>query len=141
MKPTTGAGGAPAPVRYAVRQVLDQEHRRDMQRIRAENRFARATGPNRPDAADGDKENAPHTATAEPKKRASAIAGKRDFFGRIINEARPGPGGRETESATAAPGKAVKKENAEERVWVSFHEGFSNAVRKPITLREFLDSF
>lgn len=134
---TTGSGGPPAPVRYAVRQVLDQEHRREIQRIRSETRFARATGQNRLDAPhtgdDNDKENATGISV---KKHVSAIAGKRDFFGRIINEARPGSAGQGTGSAAS---KAVKK--AEERVWVSFHEGFSNAVRKPITLREFLDSF
>ncbi|RMD42304.1 hypothetical protein DV735_g2832, partial [Chaetothyriales sp. CBS 134920] len=27
------------------------------------------------------------------------------------------------------------------RVWVSFHEGFSNAVRKPITLKELMEGF
>lgn len=110
-----------------------------MQRIRSENRFARATGQTRHEALDApdddDKENAVHITAAE-KKRTAAVAGKRDFFGRIINEARPGPAGPVTESAAT---KAVKK--AEERVWLSFHEGFSNAVRKPITLREFLDSF
>lgn len=135
---TTSSSGPPAPVRYAVRQVLDQEHRREIQRIRSENRFARATGQNRLDAPhpgddDNNKENATDTSG---KKHVTAIAGKRDFFGRIINEARPGSAGQGMASAAS---KAVQK--AEERVWVSFHEGFSNAVRKPITLREFLDSF
>jgi chromosome transmission fidelity protein 18 len=69
---------------------------------------------------------------------AAAVTGPRDFFGRVIvNEARPssaaGSGG------SPATGKAAGK--AEERVWVSFHEGFSNAVRKPISLREFWESF
>ncbi|KAF7511875.1 hypothetical protein GJ744_003108 [Endocarpon pusillum] len=134
---TTSSSGPPAPVRYAVRQVLDQEHRREIQRIRSENCSARATGQNRLDAPhtgdDGNKENATDTSV---KKNVSAAAGKRDFFGRIINEARPGSAGQGMKSAAS---KAVQK--AEERVWVSFHEGFSNAVRKPITLREFLDSF
>ena len=29
----------------------------------------------------------------------------------------------------------------ERKVWVSFHEGFSNAVRKPITLEELMRGF
>lgn len=27
------------------------------------------------------------------------------------------------------------------RIWMSFNEGFSNAVRKPITLRDLMDGF
>jgi chromosome transmission fidelity protein 18 len=30
------------------------------------------------------------------------------------------------------------RKEREGRVWVSFHEGFSNAVRKPVTLREIM---
>jgi chromosome transmission fidelity protein 18 len=80
-----------------------------------------------------DKENADATAK---KKHISTVGGKRDFFGRLVNEARPGSAGKGMESAAS---KAVKK--AEERVWVSFHEGYSNAVRKPVSLKELLDSF
>jgi chromosome transmission fidelity protein 18 len=54
-----------------------------------------------------------------------------------VNETRPGSAGKGMESPA---GHAVKKAE-ERRVWVSFHEGYSNAVRKPITLKEFLDSF
>jgi chromosome transmission fidelity protein 18 len=55
-----------------------------------------------------------------------------------VNETRPGSAGKGVESSA---GHAVKKKAEERRVWVSFHEGYSNAVRKPITLKEFLDSF
>ena len=37
----------------------------------------------------------------------------------------------------AGVGKEKKREE-EHRVWVSFHEGFSNAVRKPISLEELM---
>jgi chromosome transmission fidelity protein 18 len=80
-----------------------------------------------------DKENADATAK---KKHISTVGGKRDFFGRLVNEARPGSAGKGMESAAS---KVVKKAGG--RVWVSFHEGYSNAVRKPISLKEFLDSF
>lgn len=134
-KKTTGE--PPAPVRYAVRQVLDQEYRRDALRIREENRLARGSGYSRLDTLATTNDDEKENAVPGKKKQAGTIAvGKRDFFGRIVNEARPGSAGKGNESAG---GKAVKK--AEERVWVSFHEGYSNAVRKPISLKEFLDSF
>lgn len=55
---------------------------------------------------------------------------KKDFFGRII-EAQP--------LADVKGGLMEKKAAAgQEKVWVTFHEGLNNAVRKPMTLREFL---
>lgn len=54
---------------------------------------------------------------------------KKDFFGRII-QAQP---------LAAVTGSAMEKKAAsQEKVWVTFHEGLNNAVRKPMTLREFL---
>jgi len=73
-------------------------------------------------------------------KTTKPVAAKRDFFGRIINEARPQP-----KDGTEANELAGQQESAEKRedrkVWVSFHEGFSNAVRKPITLEELMRGF
>ena len=34
--------------------------------------------------------------------------------------------------------KEKGEDDMEGRVWVSFHEGFSNAVRKPITMEELM---
>lgn len=59
---------------------------------------------------------------------------KRDFFGRVINDIRPVSAG-----GLAKPEEATKVD--EPRVWVSFREGYSNAVRRPVTLRELLESF
>lgn len=61
---------------------------------------------------------------------------KRDFFGRIVNESRP-------TSAENMASLQLAREKAEHegRVWVSFHEGFSNAVRRPITLQELMEGF
>ena len=55
---------------------------------------------------------------------------KRDFFGRIIKEAPAAQGVRSE--------KLVVRNNDEGRIWVNFHEGFSNAVRKPITIDELM---
>jgi chromosome transmission fidelity protein 18 len=34
--------------------------------------------------------------------------------------------------------KRAKADAAERKVWVTFHEGLNNAVRKPMSLDEFL---
>lgn len=82
---------------------------------------------------------------------------KRDFFGRILIEtssddecviegAEAGAG---ASAGTMNPKPRTKpksrisaveeeKRKREARVWVSYHEGFSNAVRKPVTLKEIL---
>lgn len=86
------------------------------------------------DTTEADKENADAVIARKEAARLEKANTKRDFFGRIINEARP-PG-----AGTNRPGTAGKSKD-EKRVWVSFHEGYSNAVRKPITLKELLDSF
>ena len=69
---------------------------------------------------------------------AKKVVVKKDFFGRVIVKAVPVvPAGEEGEAELK---RRRKKEEGREdgRVWVSFHEGFSNAVRKPITLAELL---
>lgn len=65
---------------------------------------------------------------AEAAKAATLV--KRDFFGRII-EAKP-----LSEVDMNAAARRARKE--ERKVWVTFHEGMNNAVRKPISLQEFM---
>lgn len=58
---------------------------------------------------------------------------KRDFFGRVVEDVRPG----------SSEGKPTRQSGQQEEgmVWVSFHEGSSTAVRKPITLEELMRGF
>ena len=78
-----------------------------------------------------DKEN------AATKKLAPKMVVKRDFFGRVIvNEESVGG---DASRATGKTGSSTSKKNDEGRVWITYHEGFSNAVRKPITLRELME--
>jgi hypothetical protein len=56
---------------------------------------------------------------------------KKDFFGRILEERVP----------THSQEQIARKLTTEAKVWCSFHEGFSNAVRKPLTLAELMASF
>jgi len=137
----SGSGSASAPVRYSIRQVLDQEYHKHLLRQSADARQARYTAGNSDGQPskfqDTNKEN--ETIRRDINKRKDAGT-KRDFFGRIINESRPNAldgnkAGEETakeESLISGAGQEVNN------VWVTFHEGFSNAVRKPITLEELM---
>lgn len=127
---TTGA----QPTRYAVRQVLDQELRKEkiLQSSLASQKRSGGLFTIAQTEHGEDKENK-DPVSAQTRKVSDV---KRDFFGRIIAEERTGsPAERETKkSLMGNVGKG-------ERVWVSFNEGFSNAVRKPITLKELMDGF
>ncbi|KUJ16819.1 uncharacterized protein LY89DRAFT_718564 [Mollisia scopiformis] len=131
----SSASAGPAPVRYAVRQVLDQEYQKNI--IVRENaaRQARYKAGNPHDDTDAilqDKENPMY----QIQDKLSDV--KKDFFGRVIRDARPL---QEIDGNAEADGKGRqgKKGSKEDvKVWVSYHEGFSNAVRKPITIEELL---
>lgn len=128
-----------APVRFAVRQVLDQEYRKETIRKQSGAASTRPLTKSSSKQQSGkpadelDKENSPPAKTALGK----VMGVKRDFFGRIINEAVPRPkdpgdgSTRMSDSTTSSP-------KDERKVWVTFHEGFSNAVRKPISMSELL---
>lgn len=129
--------GTQAPTRYAVRQVLDQE--RQKAAILRENaaRQARYKAGNPHTTEDyvfDDKENV----TAVKGANLPIIPVKKDFFGRVIKTAiRPlmesdGNGGERMIAGSQPLGKA------ETKVWVTYHEGMNNAVRKPLTLDELL---
>lgn len=60
---------------------------------------------------------------------------KKDFFGRVLREEEKGALMEGTGNANRKKANGGKTEN---KVWVSFHEGFSNAVRKPVTIEELL---
>lgn len=121
-----------APTRYAVRQALDQELQKVVaarEQATRQARFDAGSGPGQPSAAaprapapSDDKENK-KTGTAENP----AVKLKRDFFGRIVEETVPL---RERDGNRGARGKV--------RVWVKYHEGFNNAVRRPLTLKDFM---
>ncbi|CAJ2502060.1 Uu.00g049130.m01.CDS01 [Anthostomella pinea] len=129
--------GTQAPTRYAVRQVLDQELQKNKILRDTSARQARFKAGN-PHSTDdyifSDKENAKATKeTALP-----AIPVKKDFFGRVIKvDVRPL---QETDGNSAGKRRAADEPlgKGETKVWVTYHEGMNNAVRKPITLHELL---
>jgi chromosome transmission fidelity protein 18 len=62
---------------------------------------------------------------------------KKDFFGRILVEEAATLPLQEGDGNTG-PKKKTTVGKSENKVWVTFHEGFSNAVRKPVTVEELL---
>ena len=67
------------------------------------------------------------------------VAVTRDFFGRTIDIALPTT--RDCSSQGENEGSRDSKLDESGNAWVSYHEGFSNAVRKPITLNEMMRGF
>ncbi|KFY88051.1 hypothetical protein V500_06603 [Pseudogymnoascus sp. VKM F-4518 (FW-2643)] len=124
-----------APIRYAVRQVLDQEYQKAMKLMANAARQMRFKEGNLLGedttytfkTGYGDKPIKPVDVEDGPLKI------KKDFFGRVLS-VRAGPLGETDGNAQKLPG-GEEKEN---KVWVTYHEGFSNAVKKPITLEELL---
>ena len=66
-------------------------------------------------------------ATLEVAKAVSAV--KKDFFGRVLQV---------TPLAELEEDARERATREKKKAWVTFHEGLNNAVRKPISLQEFL---
>lgn len=136
--------GAGEKVRYAVRQVLEQEHSRELVRreqASANARVAKAVG-EISNVADEERErdlkkvidNVGVTVT-------TTTAVKRDFFGRpvVVPEKNAEHGGDVEDDVMGQKKTRKVSGEAEGRIWISYNEGFSNAVKKPITMKELLE--
>ncbi|KAL2867143.1 putative sister chromatid cohesion factor (Chl12) [Aspergillus lucknowensis] len=127
-----GITSTSGPVRYAIRQVLDQEYRKETVRKQSEampsttNSGKKTT---KKPTADG------QNPAARPTNLTPGTAAKRDFFGRIIQESLPGE---DTQTNTKESSAQQESSSTGRRVWVTYHDGFSNAVRKPISMDELL---
>ncbi|KAM0279850.1 hypothetical protein ACHAQH_004401 [Verticillium albo-atrum] len=122
-----------APTRYAVRQVLDQELQASTVRRENEARQARFQGGN-PLGNDVPSTRVEKESVEQKRLKVLALANraKKDFFGRIIEE-KPL---QEVEGDENGAARAVREQPV--RIWVSYHEGLNNAVRKPISLQELM---
>ncbi|KAI0974624.1 hypothetical protein F4678DRAFT_383264 [Xylaria arbuscula] len=129
--------GTQTPTRYAVRQVLDQERQKAslLRENAARQARYKAGNPNAPEIYVFDnKENA----SMAKDKALPSIPTRKDFFGRVI-QAAVRPLSALDENSTdnrKTSGNALGK--VETKVWVTYHEGMNNAVRKPIALDELL---
>lgn len=115
-------------VRYAVRSVLETEWKKESAKMEADARKRRGGQVEEEEVV----EEAKDEVDAGKAAAANDKAVKRDFFGRVI-QAKP-----EVEGERRKVVKKVAESSDEGRIWVSFHEGFSNAVRKPITIDELM---
>ena len=116
--------------RYAVRQIMDQEHRKFKAKQDADARQARfkAGGPDSILDEQASLQTGPVQVPTD-----SRVKVKKDFFGRLIKpDSRPASRDGRGQSA----GESAK---CQVKVWVTFNEGFSDAVRKPITVKELFD--
>jgi chromosome transmission fidelity protein 18 len=66
----------------------------------------------------------------EEEKKVVVERVKKDFFGRVIVEEQDDGKRRRTDSSNAL--------KIQPNVWVRFHEGYSNAVRKPVVFADLL---
>jgi len=121
-----------SPIDHSVRQILDQEYRKESVQKQSESSQFKFT---KPESRSSEKAiNTEGSESIAGKRYTRDNPGvKRDFFGRIINEATPGPAKKFGDSQRKSSSR-----KSERSVWVTFHEGFSNAVRKPISMSELL---
>ncbi|KAI5240193.1 hypothetical protein E4T43_06309 [Aureobasidium subglaciale] len=125
--------------RFSVRQVLEQEFCVQSKKSADLARVTRGGG------AGGVISLADTVAgVSVPAEMAGKSKLKRDFFGRVLVEEKEGEEGDEDADGDAEEATKKKKQrkdaagDGKERVWITFHEGYSNAVRKPVSLRELL---
>lgn len=141
---SSGLDNGTGKVRFAVRQVLEQEWKREVTRRDQEARVRRVTdtargedvGDSMPLLESHVMDRGPDDPQAQPATKV-----KRDFFGRPIVLLAPADGdaGIGKSQSKRAKEEAEREREVPDRVWVTFHEGFSNAVRKGITLKELLE--
>jgi chromosome transmission fidelity protein 18 len=121
--------------RYAVRQVLEQEWRKEELRLAEETRAARMGGSapatTKRSGIGADREGDDPDALEPAKKRIA-----RDFFGRPIVQAAPPSAGSESDE-TKQKSRQQEKSRQGSAVRIAYNEGYSNAVRKPLTMAEF----
>ena len=63
---------------------------------------------------------------------------KRDFFGRVVVEEVREEDDCDSDEGIKRQKRKLQEAKEQGRIWVTFHEGYSNAVRKPISLKEMM---
>jgi len=107
--------------RYAVRQLVSREMEREKIR-RRKGDFTE------PDVEKGPKRGRDETEQGPKKVIVERV--KKDFFGRVIAE--------ETDQGKRRRVDTFDGVKVQPNVWVKFHEGYSNAVRKPVLFADLL---
>ena len=126
--------------RYALRQVLAQGHEAAVKTAEAQSR-ARRSGGTLPGADGhdlGDDAPSNENKALEEAKKKSKAAVMRYFLGCVIT-ATTASGYAVAAYGGVGKGKVGVEKGGKPRVWVSCNEGSSNAVRKPITMKELME--
>ncbi|KAI5298472.1 hypothetical protein KEM55_003345 [Ascosphaera atra] len=123
----TDTDAAPATVRYAVRQALAQERHKETLKRTTEAGQAKLAGPK----AGPEKDARPRGSLADRLN-----GPKRDFFGRVVAEPDPKATQEDEQERRKASERKAAGRVGLAHAWIAYHEGFSNAVRKRITMQE-----
>ncbi|RKF77487.1 Chromosome transmission fidelity protein 18 [Golovinomyces cichoracearum] len=121
---------APPPVYHAVRQVLDQEYQKHL--AYRENLAKQTTQRQVSKKGFNNYNDLYSKQNIESASLEAETCIQKDFFGRII-----------TDNASSEYTRVKVKRHGmyhqkDQKIWVKFHEGFSDAVRKPLTIDDLL---
>ncbi|KAF1835921.1 chromosome transmission fidelity protein 18 [Decorospora gaudefroyi] len=119
-------------VRYAVRSVLEQDWRKESVLRDQSNRNRRGGQTEHDELSSSLSARKEEKSTEDKVAAANKKAIKRDFFGRVMVETEKS---RKDDQRKKASGEMQGDVG---RIWVSFHEGFSNAVRKPVSIDDIM---
>lgn len=135
-------GQQSAPARYAVRQAMEQAYQRYAQTRNTDARQARShSGVQH--LVQGDRPTDPLGNIVFPSSKPPGVSStvNRDFFGRAIDTTTSIFDLQRNSGLKGILGGESDRVEASGKTWVSFHEGFSNAVRKPVSLAGLMKDF
>jgi len=115
--------------RYAVRQLVSREMEREKIRRRRGGIYFGCRGSN-VDLAEVEQLKGVKRAAEPAEKEKIVERVRKDFFGRVIVEEVNDGKRRRTDSASDL--------KVQPPAWIRYHEGYSNAVRKPVVFLELL---
>lgn len=116
------------PARYAVRQVLDQEYQK---RLAFRANSVKST---KERELHGSRNSSQETQQKDSLVKSLILTDfEKDFFGRIIKKSSSS-----SKDDSLQGKKSFIGQLGDQRAWVTFHEGFSNAVKKPLSIEHLL---
>ncbi|KAL8996335.1 MAG: hypothetical protein Q9169_004135 [Polycauliona sp. 2 TL-2023] len=132
-------GLASSTTRYAICQALDQEYQKSVAGQRASmGQDGTGAGSNTPPNRTADIPRSGASNSVLGKANGLINAPKRDFFGRVVKDDEHGLDEANGQRRSSNPGNRAQGKKEDRQIFVSFHEGYSNAVRKPITLDDLM---
>ena len=135
-------GHQSAPARYAVRQAMEQAYQRYAQTRNIDARQARSYSGVQ-NLVQSDRPADPLGDIVFPSSKPSGVSStvNRDFFGRAIETSTSTFDLQRNAGSKGTLGGGLDCVAGSGKIWVSFHEGFSNAVRKPVSLAGLMKDF